>query len=181
MTERGERLRAAAEQQIAELISLVSAIDDAVLHEQCAGREKLGDGTIAANAQHAADNYTRIATFVAATARISDARSARLDGATDPRALQAAGSRSGRHDQGGPAAGQPPLYSAGNFNRTAVIEQLSATSVAFKRIAELSDRELDTVPANGSFRFCNGQRTLEGVLTGLLNHQRHQLEALKGG
>ena len=28
-------------------------------------------------------------------------------------------------------------------------------------------------------KFCDGQRTLEQIVTNLLNHQRHQLEALK--
>ena len=38
---------------------------------------------------------------------------------------------------------------------------------------------VDQVPPKDSFRFCDGQRTLEKVLAGLLKHQAHQLEALK--
>ena len=29
-------------------------------------------------------------------------------------------------------------------------------------------------------KFCDGQRTLEQIVTNLLNHQSHQLGALKG-
>jgi hypothetical protein len=39
--------------------------------------------------------------------------------------------------------------------------------------------QLDTVPPASDMKFCDGQRTLEQVVTNLLNHQNHQLDALK--
>lgn len=48
-----------------------------------------------------------------------------------------------------------------------------------ERITELTDERLDVVPPPaGSFRFCDGNRTLEEVLAGLLKHQSHQVAAL---
>jgi hypothetical protein len=46
------------------------------------------------------------------------------------------------------------------------------------RIVELDDRQLDSIPLEGAFRFCDGNRSLEEVLTSLLTHQGHQVEAL---
>jgi hypothetical protein len=52
MTERGKQLQATADGQIAELIDLVSTVDEATLRLPCPGREKLGDGTVAASMRH---------------------------------------------------------------------------------------------------------------------------------
>jgi hypothetical protein len=35
------------------------------------------------------------------------------------------------------------------------------------------------VPPTGSFKFCDGQRTVEQVVASLLIHQAHQLDAMK--
>ena len=51
-----------------------------------------------------------------------------------------------------------------------VVEQLSASRATLGRIAELTDAQLDAIPPDGSFRFCDGQRTLEQVLASLLKH-----------
>jgi hypothetical protein len=63
MNERGARLLETVDGQICELIAILSPRDDAALRLPCPGREKLGDGTVAACAQHAADTYHRIARF----------------------------------------------------------------------------------------------------------------------
>ncbi|HSO98425.1 MAG TPA: hypothetical protein VLP43_05695 [Solirubrobacteraceae bacterium] len=60
-----------------------------------------------------------------------------------------------------------------------MVEQLAASRVAAGRIAELTESQLDQVPPKDSFRFCDGQRTFEQVLAGLLKHQAHQIEALQ--
>jgi hypothetical protein len=60
-----------------------------------------------------------------------------------------------------------------------VVEQLNASRETLARIAELTHSQLDAVPPKDSFRFCDGQRTLEQVLAGLFKHQAHQLEALR--
>lgn len=60
MTARATQLHATADGQIAELIGLISTVDEATMRLPCRGREKLGDGTIAASARHTADNYRRM-------------------------------------------------------------------------------------------------------------------------
>jgi hypothetical protein len=64
MSERGIHLMKVADGQISDLIALLSSADEAALSSPCPGREKLGDGTIAACALHTADSYLRIARFV---------------------------------------------------------------------------------------------------------------------
>lgn len=64
MIERSKQLHATADRQIEALIGLLSTLDEATLRLPRPGREKLGDGTVAASAWHAVDNYQRIATFV---------------------------------------------------------------------------------------------------------------------
>jgi hypothetical protein len=49
------------------------------------------------------------------------------------------------------------------------------------RVAELTNEQLDAVPSKDSFRFCDGQRTLEQVLSGLFKHQEHAVVALTTG
>jgi hypothetical protein len=181
MTERGKRLYAIADQQITELTDLIQTLDEPALHLPCAGREKLGDGTIAACAQHTAHNYQRIGTFVATTDRMT-ARHAtgQRGGHQAPRFLRALGHQPGeqsRHGADGHGHNEP--YTAQNTSPADLIEQLSAARENLSGIAELTDQQLDTTPPKDSFRFCDGQRTLEQVLTGLLKHQDHQIRALR--
>jgi hypothetical protein len=162
MTERAQQLHAAAEQQIGELVDLVSTLDDAALRRPCPGREKLGDGTVAALARHTADNYRRIAAFASTSGRISAAH------------------RPADHTQHGPASGQHGgEYVTGNFDLAALVTQLSVARRSFSRVGELTDVQLDAIPPKDSFRFCDGQRTLDQVLANLMKHQRHQLDALR--
>ena len=63
MSERGTQLLDTADGQISELIGLFSARGEASLSLRFPGREKLGDGTVAALASHTADSYLRIARF----------------------------------------------------------------------------------------------------------------------
>ena len=64
MSERGIKLLETADGQIRDLIDLFSMSGDAALSLPCPGREKLGDGTVAACAWHTADSYDRIAAFI---------------------------------------------------------------------------------------------------------------------
>jgi hypothetical protein len=176
MSERARELSATADGQIAELIDLLSTLDQAALDRPCPGREKLGDGTIGAAARHTADNYERIAEFVLT----SDQLSAAHGGHRIPRFLRVLGHGPRDHandDQG--ATRHDHGYSAENIDLDAVLEQLNASRSALARIAELNDSQLDAIPPRDSFRFCDGQRTLEQVLASLLKHQAHQVEAFK--
>jgi hypothetical protein len=180
MTERGPQLHATADGQITELISLMSSVDEGTLRLPCPGREKLGDGTIAAAARHTAENYRRMAGFVKTSDQMSGAPSPSQHGAhRTPRFLRAFGHGPADHGEHGPDPGRhEDRYSADGIDSDVVIEQLSAARETLARIADLSDSQLDAIPAKDSFRFCDGQRTLEQVLASLLRHQRHQLDVL---
>jgi hypothetical protein len=176
MTERARGLSATADEQIAELIDLLSTLDQAALRRPCPGREKLGDGTIGAAARHTADNYERIADFV----QTSDQMSAAHGGHRIPRFLRALGHEPqdhANHDHG--PTQHDHGYTAENIDLDAVLEQLNASRSTLARIAELDDSQLDAIPPKDGFRFCDGQRTLEQVLASLLKHQAHQVEAFK--
>jgi hypothetical protein len=180
MTERGEQLHSTADRQIAGLIGLITTLDEAALRLPCPGREKLGDGTVAASARHTADNYQRIAAFVQTSDRISGAPGPSQHGAHRiPRVLRARGHGPSDHAEHRAGAGEHDQYTADTIDPGAMVKQLSESRDTVSRIAELTDSELDAVPAKDSFRFCDGQRTLEQVLASLLKHQSHQLDALK--
>ena len=149
MRGRGSQLLETADRQISRLIGLVSQVDETVLGMPCPGREKLGDGTVGALASHTADSYLRIAAFLGR--------------------LPARGHTPPTHDGG---------YTAGNVGLAGLIERLSAGREALSLLADLTDDQLDTVPPAGSFRFCDGQRTLGDVISGLLKHQGHQIDAV---
>jgi hypothetical protein len=59
------------------------------------------------------------------------------------------------------------------------LTELSAGRAALGAVANLTDGQLETVSPASEMNFCDGQRTLEQVVTNLLNHQSHQLDALK--
>ena len=182
MTERTSRLHTTADEQIGELLDLVSTIDEATARRPCPGPEKVGDGTVAANARHMADNYRRIAAFLSETDRMSAGHAPRQGRAHRMRrALRIVGHRPPHtgHGSGGDPGRHDAPYTADNADLTAVIEQLGTTRDALSRAAELTDTQLDAIPPAGSFRFADGKRTVEQVLAGLLKHQRHQLDALK--
>ena len=159
MNERGTQLQDTANRQIDELIGLISTRDEAALRLPCPGREKLGDGTIAACAMHTADNYHRIASVLQGQ---SDGRHHRIG-----RFLHGHGDD--EHRSG---------YTAEDIDLPALLDRLSAGRAALGALANLTDRQLDTVPPASEMKFCDGQRTLEQVVTNLLNHQSHQLDAL---
>jgi hypothetical protein len=145
MSERGIHLMKVADRQIADLIALFSSTDEAVLHSPCPGREKLGDGTIAACARHTADSYVRIARFV---------RGEGQEG----------------HGRG---------YRSQDIDLEGLLTRLSAARSALEILADQTDEQLDAVPLSGEMKFCDGQRTLEQIIAKLLQHQGHNVDALK--
>jgi hypothetical protein len=179
MTKRAERLHATADEQIAELIELASTLDEATARLPCPGREKLGDGTIAASVRHTADNYERIGVFINASDEMSGAHG-RRGAHSAPSAVRGLGHGPTRNPEHGPEANQHDRqYTADNLDLSALIQQLSASRSAMRRLAGLADTQLDAIPPDGSFRFCDGQRTLAQVLTSLLKHQRHQVDTVR--
>ena len=160
-----------ADEQISDLIALLGAADEAALRAPCAGREKLGDGTVAAIAMHAADNYHRIAEYLIAT---TEPRSH-----TPPRRHHIPSFRGAHSPRGGADHGAGgAAYRADDIDSRRLLERLATARARLTRLAELSDERLAAVPPAGDIRFADGERTLEQIVAGLLNHQRHQCEAL---
>jgi hypothetical protein len=179
MTERAQQLHATADRQIAELIVLLGAAEQATLRLPCAGREKLGDGTIAALLGHTADNFQRIAAFVVTSDGMSATHAPPQHGGHRiPRLLRALRHGPTGHDAHAPGQ-HGNSYSADTLDVDRLIQQLLDARAVLARIGELTDMQLDAIPPKDSFRFCDGHRTLEQVLDALLRHQNHQVETLK--
>ena len=183
MSDRAEQLYATANGQIEQLVALLStSIDDATLRLPAPGREKLGDGTIGALVAHTADNYQRIAKFVQASDQMSATHSpGQSRGHRIPRFIRALGHRPPEHSDHGPgaAAGHGKPYTADSVDAAEILKQLALSRGKLKQFNGLTDSQLNAVPPDGSFRFCDGKRTLQQVLAGLLNHQAHQLQAIE--
>jgi hypothetical protein len=97
-----------------------------------------------------------------------------------PRFLRRVSPGRAQHSDHGPGAAQHiELYSADNIDRDILVEQLASSRDTLARLAELTDSQLDAIPRKDSFRFCDGQRTLEQVLASLLKHQGHQVDTLR--
>jgi hypothetical protein len=155
MSQRGTRLEQTLGEQLDELLATMAKLDAERVGRACTGREKLGDGTVGACAQHTADNYERIIAFLAAS--------------PDSWGTHEPGARAGSHDGG--------AYLAPAFDRDRTRASLLALRERMNA-ERVTDSQLDTIPPAGSFRFCDGNRTLEQILLALLTHQRHQLDAL---
>jgi hypothetical protein len=176
MTERAQQLYITADGQLEKLSDLISTLNESTLRLPCTGREKLGDGTVGASARHTADNYQRIAEFVSTSDRLSRSSDSTPNGGHRiPRFLRAAGHRPPDHAQDGSGEDQ---YTVDKVDIGAMLGQLADARTTLARIAGLTDSQLNAIPPAGSFRFCDGQRTLEQVLAGLLKHQGNQVEAL---
>ena len=85
----------------------------------------------------------------------------------------------GREKLGDGTVGAGVRHTADTFDLGAVLEQLSASRDTLGPIAELADSQLDAIPPDGSFRFCDGQRSLAQVLASLFKHQGHQVDAIR--
>ncbi len=176
MNAQATQLLGMADRQMSTLIGLLSGADDAALHRPCPDRETLGDGTVAAVAQHTADNYLRIAAWLQATADNPEARShARPPGHGITPILQTRGHGPPDHATSSHRE-RMDRYSAQRVDLPALLDQLSTARSTVGRIGELTDQQLDTVPPASDMKFCDGQRTLEQILAGLLRHQGHQID-----
>jgi hypothetical protein len=168
MSDRAEQLYTTANGQIEQLVALLSSTDNATLHLPAPGREKLGDGTIGALVAHTADNYQRIAEFVQTSDRTAAThRPGQSGGHRIPRFMRALGHRPPEHSDHGPGAAAE------------ILKQLTLSLGKLTQVNGLTNSQLNAVPPDGSFRFCDGKRTLQQVLASLLNHQAHQVQAIE--
>ena len=60
-----------------------------------------------------------------------------------------------------------------------LLDRLAAGRGALALLTDLTTEQLDNVPPVSQMKFCDGQRTLEQVVTKLLDHQSHNVDALK--
>jgi hypothetical protein len=70
-------------------------------------------------------------------------------------------------------------YKAATIDLLSLLERLSTGREILNLVTDMTNEQLDAVPPAGSFRFCDGQRTLEQVVCSLLKHQRHQIDAME--
>jgi hypothetical protein len=179
--ERRSQLSATADGQLAELIGLLSSRGEDALSLPCPGREKMGDGTVAACASHTADRYQRIAEFLWTAGQMKGASAPTVKGdhrmprfprprGYGPSGYAESAYQHDTHDDG---------HTTQNVDLDSLLQRLTAGREALDALAELTDEQLDSVPPAGSFRFCDGQRTLEQVVAALLKHQGHQIDAVK--
>jgi hypothetical protein len=150
MSLRAQRLLDTAERQADELAERLAAAGPTALSRACPGREKLGDGTVAAVATHTTESYDIIARFVHAVGY----------GGDPPR---------GGHGRGSQSSA---------IELDALLARLAAARDALAVIGQLSDEQLEVVPPAGDMRFADGTRTVEEVLASLLKHQRHQVDGI---
>jgi hypothetical protein len=77
------------------------------------------------------------------------------------------------------ADAHPHAYHREGADLGILLDRLSGARAALSVLADLTDRQLDAVPRAGERRFCDGRRNLEVVLTSMLKHQSHNVEAVK--
>jgi hypothetical protein len=179
--ERGRQLFDTADGQLAELIGLLSAGGEEAFSRPCPGREKMGNGTVAACATQTTDHYRRIAEFLLTAGQTTRASTAAVeDGHRMQRFLRARGHGPGDHAESAREHGaHDDRETTQNLDLGGLLERLTVCRNALAVLAELSDAQLDSVPPTGSFRFCDGQRSLEQVVAALLKHQGHQIDAMR--
>lgn len=154
---RGNELLFEAATQIRDLIGLLTAAGEEGLRRTCTGREQLGAGTVGAVASHAADRYLDVAEFVEATVHARRA-----------------------HRAGAPHGGSHCHQAAGEVTLDDLVGRFSAADHALRVLGELGDEQLQAVPPAREMKFCDGRRTLEQIVSSLINHQRHQVDAIRG-
>lgn len=175
MSGRGRDLSKLADGQIGQLVDAVSRCSEEQLSLRCRGREKLGDGTVAACAAHTAGNYLRIAEFATRSGTGPDPGGRRN---TRSRRLVSA-LRAPRHSVRRGRRMHADTLGAANADRETLLAKLITGREAMGVLADLRDDQLDSVPAaTQQMRFADGTRTLEQIVRSVLKHQDHQVQAV---
>lgn len=169
MTTRATELHKQADDQIRALDTLISTAEGSALDLPLRNRGKLGEGTVGAVALLIADNYLRIAAAIGALTTSEQARA----GHHIPRwaAHRPPGNRP--HESHDDPSIVHERYRE-PVEAATIIERLTDAHDRLQILAELTDRQLDTVPPRGSTRFADGRRTLAQVIEAMLKHQQTQ-------
>jgi hypothetical protein len=154
MGKRGGELLARIGRQLDEIAEFFGTLDEADLRKPCPdeGRDNPGD-TVGAVAGHVADGYHRLGAFL---------RSAGYAGESPT------GDTGHGHAQQRSPEATPDL-----------LQRLIAGKAPISLLAELTDEQLDGVPAAGSSRFSDGRRTLEQIIDQVIAHQAAHLAAMR--
>jgi hypothetical protein len=177
MSDRASQLHQIADQQVSELVELISTCDTSALALPCPGRGKLGDGTVAACAAHSAENYLRIAAFVSGAEQSSGAGHRGMP--RHRRGLRLLRRLRGSHGSGHQPGAHGAIPGADQVDRDDLLRRLSAGRDALTAIAGLRDDQLDAIPPAGEMKFCDGKRSRQEIVASLLRHQRHQVDAVR--
>ena len=163
MSERGIRLMAKADSQLSEMIEFFGTLNEVDLHKPYpdeSTEDRAGD-TVGAVAAHMAQGYHFLGKFLQADGYVPGS--------------PVMGNRKGRghryrqgHGRTLPPAALPD-----------VMDRLSAGKAPIGLLADLTDEQLDSVPAAGSSRFSDESRTLEQVIDHVIAHQAAHLVTLK--
>lgn len=153
MSERGTELMTKASWQLDETAELVGTLADADLRKPCLddAPDNAGD-TVCEVATHMADGYDRLGGLLQATCHAAEAPGA---------------GHNHRHE-----SARTPAHVSD------VLSRLTAGTVPIGLLANLSDAQLDSVPAAAG-RFSDGRRTLEQVIDAVIAHQSTHLDVLK--
>jgi len=163
MSERRTQLMAKVDSQLSEMIEFFGPLNEVDLHKPCpdeSTEDSAGD-TVGAVAAHMAQGYHFLGKILQA------------EGYT--MGSPAMGNRKGRGHRYRPGHGRtlPPAALPD------VVDRLTAGKAPIGLLADLTDEQLDSVPAAGSSRFSDGSRTLEQVIDEIIAHQAAHLATLK--
>ena len=155
MSERGTRLMAKADGQLAEITEFFGTLDETDLRKSCpdeSAEHSAGDtvGTVAA---HMAEGYRHLGWFLRATGYVPGPPST--------------GNNHGHEHSRAPDV-LPDMR-----------DRLAGGKVPIRLLADLTDEQLDSVPPASSSRFSDGRRTLEQVIDAAIAHQAAHLATLR--
>ncbi len=144
-----------ASQQLDEMTEFFGSMDEADLRKPCL---KVDTGsTVGAVAAHAAEISHYLGRFLQDTGYV-------------PESLATGNSHSNGH---GHAATEALPHLAD------LLERLTSGKASIGLLADLTDKQLDSVPPAGSGRFANGRRSLERAIDAIIAHQAALLVTLK--
>ena len=148
MKRQGIELMEEVRRQLDEAEAVLGAVDDVDLTKHCPNEDGDVSGTVAAAAAHLAEGYGRLGRFLHSNAYVP---------ATPGRGHEHAA---------------PPETVAD------VLQLLHGVEPTMPLLGELTDEQLDTVPAKTN-RFTDGKRTLRDVITEMIAHQAGHLAGIK--